>query len=276
MYQKTKNYEKSQEYFKKSLEETSGLSEFDSLISLTNYEVVNLYKGKYVDKKIFDKYIDYFSNIEGTVRLYDALYKNSLYYLSMNKKDSAFTYLFDAIEILKKNENYLRAIVLVNEFQLIARTFNIDLGYLNKLNDLDNELANQLNLQLAANYAMEIDFRVESEKIVSNLEKEVYYAELSLYIIGLIFISIISFITLILVWISKKKFIQRLLVKIKENHTLNESNIKNVKIDLVKLMYIIDSTKGIKEKEFILEIINDAINNSNSIRLKETEHFLNK
>ncbi|MFA7326040.1 MAG: hypothetical protein WC121_05200 [Candidatus Kapaibacterium sp.] len=259
LYQDYGDFEKAIKYSKNAIN-TNDQNQLESLKWLTNLELTYLYQGaEPTDNNILD-YYEKATNRDAQYYISDALFKLSLFNISNN--ELSFAYIKESIDGFNKLKNYVGALSVLREYKKLSESK----GIVNpELLTIENQLLVANTNRIAQEYGNEMRINQESEVLINNLQKEIYYANIGFYGLLFIILFLISFIAITIYAIRKYNLVNKFIELIRNTNNHNLEGTNNAKSDLGKLTYMLDQRLKYKGNEQVYSTLDNIINNVNNI-----------
>ncbi len=266
-YFKNGDYDTAEKYLEQSLPYlNSSLSELDSLYYLTNFIALQLHKGNRSQVSTVENYYK-FTKMQNKIYFADANFKLAVYHLSLNEEKKAIKYLNTASELFIETGNIQRAInstnYLINNYPKLAGQLSYSL----------EKLINMQTVLYSEALQSEVKLKMESENIAENLRDDLYYSEMSSYLMLLILVSFISIVGAVVIRIKSQKNISRLLHDLYEIRAIRKSTMNNNLGKLSSYIAIRDDIQGV---EVIGKLLDDVIHDYNKTNIYLKNELLEK
>ena len=267
-YFKSGDYTNAEEYLKQSIPYlNSSLNELDSLFYLTNYVALQMHNGDMSQAAVVQQYYK-LTKMQNKLYFADANYKMAIYNLAVKKEAEAVKFINAANALFVETGNLQRAKNITAYFLKYSSSQTASqLTYsLDKLGSMQTVLYSDA-LQT------EVKLKMESEEIAEGLRDDLYYSEMSSYLMFLILISFISIVGAVVMRINSQKNIKRLLQDLYEIRAIRKSTMNS---NLGKLSTYIAIRDDIKGVEVIGKLLDDVIHDYNKTNIYLNDELLDK
>ncbi len=259
LYKKYRDYDNSIIYLTKAIE-TYNQDELEHLKSLTNLELTYFYKNESTSTNSLIKYNELAQISNTQYFMADAYFKLSLF--NIDNKELSMEYIKKSIRILNSIQNFNGSLYILREYKQLSDSK----GIVNpELEAIENQLLVANVNRIAQEYGNEMKIIQESEVLINNLQKELYYTNIGYYGLLLIILAIISLVAISIYAIKKYKLVNKFIELIRNTNSHNIVGTNSAKSELGKLTYMLDQRLKYKGNEQVYSTLDNIINNVNNL-----------
>lgn len=257
------DYPNSLTYMEQSYNSLSSTNnKLENLIISTNLELVKLFNNKEYNPTIFSDYLEYTRSNRNSIYFADANYKMSIIASIKNKPETGIPYLNIANSIYVELGNIQKAKGITSTFLL-----SNNLSQSSKLIYTENQLSELQNLEYSKQLEKDLEARISSDTYIANMEEELYYSEISFYMILSVLISVLFSIGITIYRIRKNNYI-KMLVTSYNNYLelIYQLDSNRLKMNLSRITNYMALDKTFSDKKLFTELVDEVVKDTNKIR----------
>lgn len=257
------DYPNSLTYMEQSYNSLSSTNnKLETLIISTNLELVKLFNNKEYNPTIFSDYLEYTRSNRNSIYFADANYKMSIIASIKNNPENGISYLNIANSIYVELGNIQKAKGITSTFLL-----SNNLSQSSKLKYTENQLSELLNLEYSKQLEKDLEARISSDTYIANMEEELYYSEISFYMILSVLISVLFSIGITIYRIRKNNYIKKLIESYNNYlELIYQLDSNRLKLNLSRISNYMAFDKSFQDKKLFTELVDEVVKDTNIIR----------
>jgi len=228
----------------------------------TNLELVKFFNRKEYNSSIFKEYLDYTKKNNTSKYYADANYKMSIIESANKGLEVGIPYLNAANSIYVALGNIQKAKEISSTFLMANKTVNSS-----SLKYSENELTELLNIEYSKQLEKDLEARISSETYIAHLEEELYYSEVSFYLVLSVLISVLFTIGIAIYRVRKNNYI-KMLVTSYNNYLdmIYQLDSNRLKMNLSRITNYMALDKTFSDKKLFTELVDEVVKDTNMIR----------
>lgn len=234
----------------------------DSLLIISNYELILMLNDESNTMNSLKLYKSLESSNDNSIYSADVNYKLSLFEAKLGNTEQSIVYLNHAVKIYVSMGDIIRAKQITNTFVKYAND-----RVISKLNYSQSKLTEMQLIAYSKQLENDINTKIISDKYISEMENEMQYTRLSLYLSISIIISMLLTIGFVFYKIRSSNHIKRLVYAY--NNYLDiiyQLDSKRLKTNLTKINNYMVLDKSFHEKKYFTDLVSEVVDDTNKIR----------
>jgi tetratricopeptide (TPR) repeat protein len=251
-----KDYSKSLYYLEQSFKNlTTKNNQLEIFIISTNLELVKLYNNMEINSSIFKEYLTFTKAKQNSRYFADANYKMSIIVSKEKDLKEGTRYLNVANSIYVELGNILKAKEITKTFLLANKISKVS-----NLKYSENELTELLNIEYSKQLEKDLEARISSDSYIVNMKEELYYSEISFYMVLSILISVLFTIGIAIYRIRKNNYI-KMLIESYNNYLelIYQLDSNRLKLNLSKITNYMALDNTFREKQIFTELVDEVV-----------------
>ncbi len=263
LYFARSNFDKAKNY---SLQAINNFPEnvniHDSLLIISNYELILLLNGESTTMNSLKVYERLESNNKNSIYYADVNYKLSLLEAKLGNAEESLECLNHAVKIYVSLGDIMRAKQITSTFVKYSND-----SVINELNYSQSRLSEMQLVYYSKQLENDINTKILSDGYISEIENEMQYTRLSLYLSISIIISMLLTIGFVFFRIRNSRHIKRLVFAYNNYlEIIYQLDSKRLKTNLTKINNYIALDKSFREKKYLTDLVSEVVEDTNKIR----------